>query len=126
MRAIKPTGNATTEERFATLLRKAKASGWRRHMPLPGKPDFAFPNRRLAIFLDGCFWHGCPRCYSAPRKNRHFWKEKYKANKARDKRVTRALRKMGWTVIRIWEHQLLTVPSNPDALLRRIRQALRS
>ena len=70
---------------------------------LPGKPDFVFYRNRLAVFVDGCFWHGCPRHGSEPKTNRSFWLEKFRNNRARDRRVTARLRRMGWCVLRFWE-----------------------
>jgi DNA mismatch endonuclease (patch repair protein) len=77
-----------------------------RHLNLPGKPDFIFRSERLAIFLDGCFWHGCPRCYRPPQDNRSYWKKKLIGNRRRDRRRSRELRLLGWRVLRIWEHTL--------------------
>jgi DNA mismatch endonuclease (patch repair protein) len=101
--AVKSRGNRSTELRLAKLLRRNGLSGWRRHLPLPGHPDFAWPRKRVAVFVDGCFWHGCPRCYVAPRHNAAFWREKVQSNSRRDLRVARQLRAMGWSVQRIWE-----------------------
>ncbi len=101
--AVRGTGNATTELMLAGILRRFKLSGWRRHLPLPGRPDFAWPRLKVAVFVDGCFWHGCPRCYQAPRHNAAFWREKIEVNKRRDRLVARRLREDGWTVLRIWE-----------------------
>jgi DNA mismatch endonuclease (patch repair protein) len=85
-----------------------------------GKPDFIFRAAKLAVFVDGCFWHGCPKHATKPKSNRSFWATKLSRNKARDVVVTRTLRKLGWRVIRIWEHDLCR-----DALcLTRIRRAL--
>jgi DNA mismatch endonuclease (patch repair protein) len=70
------------------------------------RPDFVFPKRRLAVFVDGCFWHGCPKHATRPRGNAAFWRRKLAANKARDRRVNRVLRAAGWRVLRIWEHEL--------------------
>lgn len=106
MASIRSKGNATTERAFLQLLRRAKISGWRRHLRLPGKPDFVFQSHRLAIFIDGCFWHGCPRCYRLPEDNRAYWAEKVASNRRRDRRRTRELRALNWTVLRIWEHSL--------------------
>jgi DNA mismatch endonuclease, patch repair protein len=103
MSAVRSTGNRTTEQALASLLRKHGLRGWRRHLPLPGRPDFAWPKERVAVFVDGCFWHGCPRCYRAPRHNARFWKEKVEANRRRDVRVARQLRRQGWSVLRVWE-----------------------
>lgn len=103
MSAIKSTGNASTELRLATLLRRNGLSGWRRHRDVFGRPDFVWPQLRAAVFVDGCFWHGCPRCYQAPRGNAEYWSAKIARNRRRDRAVSRALRKAGWKVIRVWE-----------------------
>lgn len=70
------------------------------------RPDFVFPKLKVAVFVDGCFWHACPKCYIRPRQNRKFWDAKREMNQARDRRQSRALRKAGWTVMRLWEHDL--------------------
>jgi DNA mismatch endonuclease, patch repair protein len=67
------------------------------------RPDFVFRQVRLALFVDGCFWHGCPRHATKPRNNRAFWRKKLAGNKKRDELVTRTLRHAGWRVVRIWE-----------------------
>lgn len=103
MSAIKGKGNKTTEQVVARLLRRLGFRGWRRHLDLPGRPDFAWPEYKLALFVDGCFWHGCPRCYREPRTNVAFWREKLAANRQRDRRVSRMLRRHGWRAVRIWE-----------------------
>lgn len=121
MEAIRSKGNRTTEERMATLLRKAKISGWRRHLALPGRPDFAWPKEKVAVFVDGCFWHGCPRCYRPPRHNPEFWVNKLKSNRSRDRRVARTLRVEGWRVIRVWECRVMHAST-----LSRIIRALRA
>ena len=106
MSKILGKGNAKTEVRFARLMRAGGISGWRRHLPILGKPDFAFRNQKLAIFVDGCFWHGCPKCFRLPKQNRAFWKVKIDGNRKRDQSVNRRLRRLGWKVIRIRECQL--------------------
>lgn len=73
---------------------------------LPGRPDIVFRGTRVAVFMDGCFWHGCPECYRAPKSNGKFWREKVDGNRARDKRQTRELRAAGWIVLRFWEHRV--------------------
>jgi DNA mismatch endonuclease (patch repair protein) len=123
MSRIQAKGNETTELTVVRLLRHATVTGWTRHAPLPGTPDFAFPKQKVAIFVDGCFWHGCPTCYTRPKSNRAFWDKKREDNMARDRRVTRQLRGRGWKVIRIWQHSL---KKSPDACLNRIRRALES
>jgi DNA mismatch endonuclease (patch repair protein) len=121
MSRIRGTGNKATEQALLVVLRKERITGWRRHLPLPGKPDFAFPKQKVAIFVDGCFWHGCPKCYTRPKTNRAFWDRKREDNMARDRRVARELRARGWKVIRIWEHAL---KKSPQACLARIRRAV--
>jgi len=120
MGLIRSTGNQTTEVALARLLRSNRITGWRRHLPLPGRPDFCFPGNGVAIFVDGCFWHACPRCYARPASNTAFWDRKRADNLARDKRVGRELRSMGFRVIRIYEHEL----KKPTTVLRRILRIL--
>jgi DNA mismatch endonuclease (patch repair protein) len=119
--AVKGRGNQSTELALASLLRVHGISGWRRHLPLPGRPDFAWPRERVAVFVDGCFWHGCPRCYVAPRHNAAFWSHKVETNQRRDRRVTRILRNAGWSVHRVWECQVRahrTIGRISDAVTR--------
>jgi DNA mismatch endonuclease (patch repair protein) len=107
MATIRHRGNRSTERTFAALLRRFHVSGWTLHSAdVAGKPDFYFTKRRIAVFLDGCFWHGCPRCFQAPRQNASFWKAKIERNRKRDRKVTRTLRREGIRVIRLWEHDL--------------------
>jgi len=73
---------------------------------LPGSPDFCFPSDKLALFVDGCFWHGCPTCYRPPKSNVPYWRLKIERNRKRDLKVKRELRKLGWTILRFWECQL--------------------
>jgi len=90
-------------------LRRALWSlGWRYRLkaPLPGRPDIAFPRQRVAVFVDGCFWHGCPRHYTAPSNNHSFWAAKLAENQARDGRVAAQLKAGGWRIIRLWEHEI--------------------
>jgi len=171
MSRIRSRGNKDTELALARLLRAHKINGWRRHVlvratvegrwlrvdsrqrtgnfhqpstmnnQLTVRPDFVFRKLRTVIFVDGCFWHGCPRhckyakwlTSSAPahhppspigrlrRTGRAFWRRKLAANQKRDQLVNRSLRKAGWQVLRVWEHELTR--QNETRLLRRIRQA---
>jgi DNA mismatch endonuclease (patch repair protein) len=102
MSAVRSRGNKTTELPLARLLWAAGIRGYRKHWPVAGKPDFAWPGKKVAVFVDGCFWHGC-RCKTLPRTNREFWRNKIENNQRRDRRVSRALRRDGWTVIRVKE-----------------------
>lgn len=106
MARVKSNGNKSTEAAFAALLRKEYLSGWKRRYPLVGNPDFVFPKMRLAIFVDGCFWHGCPKHCRMPTANRKYWEEKIDRNVKHDRDVNRALHSKGWSVIRFWEHDL--------------------
>ena len=118
MGLIKAKGNKKTEVRLAELLRGAGINGWRRHLPIPGRPDFSFRRQKVAVFVDGCFWHGCPKCFRLPKQNRAFWKAKIEGNRRRDRSVNGRLRRMGWKVIRIRECRL----KYADRVLARIRQ----
>jgi DNA mismatch endonuclease (patch repair protein) len=100
---------------------QAKIRGWRIQVKdLTGSPDFAFEQEMLAVFVDGCFWHGCPHCYRRPSSSRKYWDEKVRRNVARDKRVAAKLRRNGWSVIRVWEHSL----AEPEKIIARIRAKL--
>lgn len=79
---------------------------YRIHHGLPGKPDIVFPSMKLVVFVDGCFWHGCPLHYQAPLHNAAFWQEKITANRKRDMNVTSRLEAEGWQVLRFWEHEV--------------------
>ncbi|MGB0581577.1 MAG: very short patch repair endonuclease [Limisphaerales bacterium] len=106
MQSIRGKGNKTTEMRMVAIFRELGITGWRRHQKLPGKPDFVFRKSKVAVFVDGCFWHGCPRCYQAPQTRSEFWRNKVETNQRRDRRVSRQLRDMGWSVHRFWECRL--------------------
>ena len=123
MSRIRGHGNKDTELALMKLLRQHRITGWRRHQKVFGKPDFIFKQVRLALFVDGCFWHGCPKHCKIPAGNRAFWKKKFAANKARDGRVNRELRKLGWRVVRIWEHDLA---KRGGACVRKIQTAANS
>ena len=103
------------------VLRKALwKSGLRYHLRpgLPGTPDLAFSGRKVAIFVDGCFWHGCPEHYTRPVRNAAFWSRKIERNLCRDRKANQNLADLGWGVIRIWEHE---IPQDLDSVVRRIR-----
>lgn len=120
MSRIRGRGNKDTELTLAKLLRAAGITGWRRHVALLGKPDFTFYKPRVVIFVDGCFWHACPRHVNMPASNQAFWQKKLTGNQTRDRLVTRTLRRDGWRVIRIWEHEF----RQPVRVLSRIRKSL--
>lgn len=122
MSRIRGKGNKDTEVALAKLFRAIGITGWRRHYPITGRPDFAFPKQKLAVFVDGCFWHGCPKHGVQPKGNNVFWSTKLAANKARDRKVNRELRTKGWRVLRIWEHDL--TKSRQSSTVRRVLRAL--
>lgn len=120
MAAVRSVGNRATELEMVRLLRAAKIKGWRRHLALPGHPDFVFLRQRLVIFVDGCFWHGCRLHCRMPQHNRQYWQRKITGNVIRDRKTRRQLRYGGWRVLRIWSHSL----KSPKIVLRRISSQL--
>lgn len=122
MGLIRSHGNKTTEKMLIRIFQEHRLSGWRWHQPLLGKPDFVFRKARVCVFVDGCFWHGCPKCYRLPSSNVEYWSAKIERNKARDRLVSKSLTHDGWRVLRIWEHELKK--NNRRNLLRRLRRAL--
>lgn len=120
MSRVRGAGNAATELRFVHLLRSAGIAGWRRKVKLFGKPDFVFREQRVCVFLDGCFWHGCSLHWTCPDTNRVFWLRKISANRRRDRLVANRLRRAGWTVMRVWQHEL----KEPVKVMKRLRSAL--
>lgn len=108
MARVRSQRNKSTELKIISILKREGLKGWRRNSPLYGKPDFIYPKQRIALFVDGCFWHGCPKCCRMPSAHRTYWMNKIERNKIRDKQVTKFLKKNGWRVIRIWEHEIKT------------------
>ena len=106
MRLVKDKGNKSTELKSITFFRHNHITGWRRLHPLFGKPDFVFPRKRVAIFVDGCFWHGHNCRNTKPETNKEYWTQKISRNQKRDLAVSEYLRFKNWIVIRIWECQL--------------------
>jgi DNA mismatch endonuclease, patch repair protein len=125
MSRIKWRGNRATELALCDLLRDNGIKGWRRHLKLPGTPDFAFVSERTAVFVDGCFWHGCKPCSKGrrPVNNAAFWAAKIDANKRRDRKTSLLLRDKGWRVVRVWEH---TIERRPETAVRRICRSLKT
>ena len=106
MASVKPRKNKSTELRFISILKEKDIIGWRRNYPLIGNPDFVFPPLKIAVFIDGCFWHGCPSHCRMPSSNIKYWNNKIEKNKIRDTKITKLLKMKGWLVIRIWEHEI--------------------
>jgi DNA mismatch endonuclease, patch repair protein len=121
MQANRSHGCKSTERRARAILVKAGIRGWRLHpLAIAGKPDFYFAKARLVVFVDGCYWHGCPRCGHVPRKNNVYWSAKIEGNRRRDVRKTAALKAQGYAVMRVWEHEL----TESNAWLERLRALL--
>ncbi len=106
MSKVRSKGNKTTELRLIEIFTKYGIKGWRRNYSVKGHPDFVFPKKRIAVFVDGCFWHGHDCRNTHPKQNEEFWAEKQNRNKAHDKAVTEEFERRGWTVLRIWECEL--------------------
>lgn len=150
MSRIRAYGNKETELALVSILRRHHVTGWRRQIMLSVhclrnkanhssnvinsnkngtawlprlkvKPDFVIKSTRIAIFVDGCFWHVCPKHANLPTNNRPFWKTKFDENRKRDRKVNRILKMAGWSVIRIWEHELK--PGNEMKIVARIQRA---
>ena len=151
MSRIRGHGNKDTELALIRVFRAQRITGWRRQLPinigrsrgneaqtsgaprtqkirassrrlLRVRPDFVFSKLKLAVFVDGCFWHSCPLHATKPRHNAAFWRRKLGSNKARDLLVRRVLQREGWRVLRLWEHELAR--KREARLVRRIQKAL--
>ena len=108
------------------LLRKAlwsRGLRYRIHYKITGSPDIVFPGKKIAIFVDGCFWHGCPEHGSRPKKNSEFWEKKISKNRSRDQKVTKELSASGWHVLRFWEHE---IKNDLDSVIQKIDSVLTS
>jgi DNA mismatch endonuclease (patch repair protein) len=113
--------NTGLEENFIAMLRAAKIKGFIRHADeLPGKPDVVFRKAKVAVFIDSCFWHGCPKHLRRPSSNTAYWQPKIDRNINRDRRIRAALRRLGWSVIRVWEHDM----KKPASAVKRVSRAL--
>lgn len=106
MRKVKSKRNKSTELKLIQFFKTYRIKGWRRNYPILGKPDFVFPKLKIAIFADGCFWHGHNCRNTRPRQNAEYWNKKRERNINRDKDVTKKLTEKGWIVIRIWECEI--------------------
>ena len=106
MRQVRSKENKTTELRLIRLFEENGIKGWRRNYPVKGHPDFVFPKQRVAVFVDGCFWHGHDCRNTRPKDNKEYWKKKRERNMQHDREVTAMFISRGWSVIRIWECEL--------------------
>jgi DNA mismatch endonuclease (patch repair protein) len=106
MSKVHSKGNKSTELRLIEIFAERGIKGWRRNYPVKGHPDFVFPKKRIAVFVDGCFWHGHDCRNTRPKQNEDFWAAKRERNIKRDIATTEAFEKRSWTVLRIWECEL--------------------
>lgn len=106
MSAIRSKRNKTTELRLIEIFKQHGIVGWRRNYKVKGHPDFVFLDKKIAVFVDGCFWHGHDCRNTRPTDNAEFWQKKRERNMAHDKEITELFESRGWTVIRIWECEL--------------------
>ena len=106
MQRVKSSGKKRTEEKLIQYFSERNITGWRRHYNVKGHPDFVFLDKRIAIFVDGCFWHGHDCRNTKPNDNAEYWEKKRKRNMDHDRQITALFEKRGWTVIRIWECEL--------------------
>ena len=124
MSRIKSKGNRSTEGRLRAKIVRKGLRGWRLHPKgLEGRPDFAFEKQKVAVFVDGCFWHKCPDHFTQPKTNEKYWRAKINRNVERDREVQDALEGKGWRVLRIWEHE---VKKDSNKALKRVEQALQT
>lgn len=115
-------GQNTSPERLLRSALWRSGLRYRLNYKVPmGRPDMVFPGPKVAVSVDGCFWHGCPVHYSRPRSREEFWSEKLAANVERDSRITLGLESLGWIMVRIWEHEVF---SKPDEVVQIIRRAI--
>lgn len=110
--------------RLRAVLAASGIKGWQIQVEeLPGRPDFAFHKKKLAVFVDGCFWHGCPNCYRRPKSKKGYWDSKVERNKIRDRKNKRTLNRIGWKALRFWEHEVL---ESPSLCARKLTQVLKA
>jgi len=106
MKQVRSKENKSTEIKLIRVFNELRITGWKRSYPVKGHPDFVFLDKHIAVFVDGCFWHGhdCRNIY--PKQNHDYWDKKRSRNKSHDNEITILFQKRGWTVIRIWECEL--------------------
>lgn len=121
--AAVPSEGTSLERAFASAMWASGIRGWRRHRRVgTTRPDFVFGRYQVAVFVDGCFWHGCSLCNRRPATNTDYWDRKIQRNMDRDHEQAAALRQAGWCVVRVWGHELV---ADPAASVERVAAALR-
>ena len=122
MKRVHAKGNKTTELKLISLFNSYGIRGWRRGYPVVGHPDFVFLDRRIAVFVDGCFWHGHDCRNTRPKDNEEYWSDKRRRNIEHDNQINNRFQERGWTVIRVWECELKK--KNEDLLLEKLSPLL--
>ena len=122
MKKVRSKNNKSTELKLIQIFKENNIHGWRRNYKVKGHPDFVFLNKKLAIFVDGCFWHGHDCRNTKPKDNQEYWDKKRERNMKHDKEITEYFENRGWTVIRIWECELKK--DNKNNLLIKIKDVL--
>lgn len=120
MRKVKSSGNKSTEIKLIQFFKAHRITGWRRNYQVQGHPDFVFLDRHIAIFVDGCFWHGHDCRNTRPAENTEYWEKKRRRNIEHDRAVTAMFEQRGWTVIRIWECELMK--KNSETLNNKLKE----
>ena len=124
MRRVRPQGNKSTELRMISVFKELGITGWRRNYSVIGHPDFVFLPQRVAVFVDGCFWHGHDCRNTHPISNADFWDAKRERNKKHDIEITTRFENRGWIVLRIWECELKK--ANLPALEERLKTTIKN
>lgn len=122
MRCVRSKKNKSTELRLIEIFKQNEIKGWRRNYPVKGHPDFVFLEKKIAVFVDGCFWHGHDCRNTRPEDHKEYWQKKREQNAKHDQEVTAMFERRGWTVLRIWECELKR--ENEKKLTERCSQLL--
>ena len=118
MSKVRSNNNKSTELALIKFFKENHITGWKRNYPVKGHPDFVFLDKKIAVFVDGCFWHGHDCRNTRPSDNAEYWQKKRERNIKHDKEVTAMFENRGWTVIRIWECELKN--KNRSALINKL------
>ena len=118
MSKVRSNNNKSTELALIKFFKENNITGWKRNYPVKGHPDFVFLDKKIAVFVDGCFWHGHDCRNTRPSDNAEYWQKKRERNIKHDKEVTAMFENRGWTVIRIWECELKN--KNRSALINKL------
>lgn len=119
MQQVKSKNNKSTELKLIQIFKDNHITGWKRNYPVKGHPDFVFLDKKIAVFVDGCFWHGHDCRNTRPSDNAEYWSKKRERNIRHDKDITSLFEQRGWTVLRIWECELKK--KNFDILENKLR-----